>query len=127
MMDYAQLVLTVRQLIASTGRSVTFQRLSATPVDPLKPWNGPGTPTVTESVVTAATFVPPSVDSFGKAFLNEELLSRCEQVCLAAPNVSMVLSASTVILDAGQRWSIAWVYELKPGDIALLFAFGVKR
>lgn len=126
-MDYATLVPLVRQLISATGRSVTFQRLSSTPSDPSKPWNGPGTPTVAESVVTAATFVPPSGDSFGKEFLSSELLSRCEQVCLTAPNVSMALSSATVILDAAQRWSVAWVYELKPGDTTLLFAFGVKR
>jgi hypothetical protein len=126
-MDYAALVTAVQTLIAFTGRSTTFQRLSATPADPLKPWLGAGTPTVAATATAFATFVPPAGADLGKELINEEMLARCEQVCLVAPISGFDINTCNAIVEASARWAVQWVYELKPGDTSLLFAIGVKR
>lgn len=124
--DYAEIVDVVKELIDGTGRQVTLQRLSTTAADASKPWKGAGTPTVAASVTLSATFVPASGEGFGKELVSEELLRKASQICLVAPD-GTDLSAYNKILDGGTLYGVAWVHCLKPGDTVLLWAFGVNQ
>lgn len=125
--DYAKILKTVIRLIEGSGRLCTFEALSATPADAAKPWKGPGAPTLASSVVTKATFVPPSGADFGKGMISDEMLRRCSQVCLVPPSTVFDMNTCTSITDGAVRWRVVWAQELKPGDVSLLFAFGVER
>lgn len=124
---YDELLPVVRELIEEFGRVVTFERLSATPADVNKPWRGPAAPTVAATASLRAAFVPPTGAEFGKDWISSDLLSRCEQVCLVAPDDTFDLNNCTSVNDGGQRWNVAWTWVLRPGDINMLFAIGVKR
>lgn len=124
--DYNDYIQLANELIAENGRSVTFQKLSSTPVDPAKPWKGAGTPTVTQSKEVAAVFVPAQGASLGRDIVNEELLSRVDQVAIVAPT-DVPLHNFNVVIDEGVRWNVNWVQELKPGSLTVLYVFGVNR
>jgi hypothetical protein len=125
LVDYAELVTTVRELIDGTGRSVTFNRLGTTVADANKPWKPSGA-AVTQAVY--ATFVPlSSLQELGLEFEDSELFRSASQACLVAPHASVDLSTYNTITDNGVEWRIEWVKVLKPGDTVLLLAFGVKR
>lgn len=124
---YDELLPVVVELIDETGRVVTFERLTATPADASKPWRGPAAPTAAATKDLKATFVPPSGTEFGKDWISSDLLARCEQVCLVAPDAMFDLNGCTSILDGAVRWAVQWIYALRPGDINMLFAVGVKR
>lgn len=126
-MDYAELLAVVRELIADTGRTVTFEVLSADPVDSSKPWKGAGEPTAAATVAAPATFVPAVGGGLGEELVSDDLLSRAEQICLVAPNDALDLANCTSVLDNGVRWRAAWVHVLKPGDTAMLYVVGVAR
>lgn len=125
--NYAKILQTVIRLIEGSGRLCTFEALSSTPADVAKPWKGPGAPTVAASVVTKATFVPPSGADLGKDMISEEMLKRCSQVCLVPPSTVFDMNTCTSITDGAVRWRVVWAQALKPGSVELLFAFGVQR
>ncbi len=125
LIDYAELVATVRELIAGTGRTVTFGKLSAAAGDSAKPWKPTGAPT---TVDTPATFVPvSSAQDLGLMIKDDELSKRISQVCLVAPHEVQDLQTFNTITDGGTKWRIEWVSVLKPGDTALLLAMGVAQ
>jgi hypothetical protein len=125
-MDYAAALELAVTLIDANGRSVTFQELSATPVDAAKPWKGAGTPTVASTVVKKAVFLPHTgAISLGKDFIDSDLLKRCEQFALVDGEDD--LSVFHQVLDGSTVWRIAWIKELKPADLTILYAVGVKR
>lgn len=126
-MNYAALVATVRRLIDGTGRVVTFETLSGTPADAARPWRGPAAPTVASSAQQRATFVPAAGTDFGKDWMKDDLLQRCQQVCLTYPATGYDINDCTSIADGGLRWRVDWVQVLKPADTELLFAVGVSR
>lgn len=126
-MDYAAIAATVVTLIAQTGRLVKLQQLSKTPADATKPWAGPGVPTIAAGEQTvAATFVPASGSGLGLSFIREDLLARADEVALIGPG-AVDLSTFTIMLDNAVSWNVEWVQVLKPADVVLLYAFGVKR
>ncbi len=125
LIDYAELVATVRELIAGTGRSVTFNKLSETLADSAKPWKPSGAPA---TVTVPATFVPvSSAQDLGIMISDDELAKRVSQVCLVAPHATEDLQTFNTLLDAGALWRVEWVRALKPGDTVLLIAMGVKQ
>jgi hypothetical protein len=126
-MDYPKLAATALRLIAATGRVVTFERLVSEPADPSKPWRGAQEQGVDATLSQAATFVPPTGAGLGKETVTPEMLARVQQVCLVGPNATFDLNRTTAIVDGGVKWMVDWVYELKPADVSLLFAIGVKR
>lgn len=126
-MDYARAQALAQRLIQKNGKAVTFQRLSATPADPEKPWKGPGTPTVAESHDTVAVSLPhASLVDLGFMRVDDDLLKRTEQVLLV-PGGSVDLEPFTNLLENGVRWRIEWVRTLRPATVTVLYAFGVKR
>ena len=124
----ARQIALAQRLITKNGRSVTFQRLSATAADATKPWKGPGTPTVAQTQAVDAVFLPAngSVD-LGKLGIDKELLKRVEQVCMVAGITGTDLSTFSTILDSSSRFKIDWYRELKPSDGVVLYVFGVSR
>ena len=128
-MDFDKAQVTAERLITANGRSVVIQRLSSTPEDAAKPWNGPGAPTVVQRVVINASFVSDAnsqTTGFGKYLVDEALLKSVEQVALVAGRKTD-LTPFHVILDGAIRWKIVWVKELKPADTTVLYVFGLKR
>lgn len=125
LIDYAELVETVRELIEGTGRSVTFNKLSETVADSNLPWKPSGAPA---TAAAFATFVPlSSAQELGLLIEDGELLRRTAEVCLVAPHASVDLATYQTIIDGGVTHRIEWVRVLKPGDTVLLLAFGVKQ
>jgi hypothetical protein len=126
-MDYARAVALAQRLILKNGRAIDVIRFSPTAADANKPWRGPGTPTVAQTVSTTAVFLPhASLGDLGKLGIDEEMLKRVEQVALVAGGATD-LSSFNAFVDGGSRWKIDWVRELKPGSTSVLYAIGVKR
>ena len=125
LIDYAELVATVRELIAGTGRTVTFGKLSAAAADSTKPWKPTGAPVTTDA---PATFVPvSSAQDLGIIITDDELSRRVGQVCLVAPHATEDLQTFNTITDGGTKWRVEWVRALKPGDTVLLIAMGIAQ
>lgn len=125
LVDYDELVSTVRELIAGTGRLVTFRELTSVAADPDKPWKPSGVPTDTESY---ATFVPlSSLQDLGLTAQDSDLLKRSKQACIVAPHETVDLGACHLIIDNDENWKIDWATVLRPGDTTLLIAFGVSK
>lgn len=125
LLDYVELAATVRELIEGTGRSITFNKFVDDADDPSKPWKPSG---ATVGQVTFGTFVPPSsAADFGMSISDEELFRRAEQVLLCGTIPLIDLASYNTLTDRGVTWRVQWVYELKPGDTVLLYAFGVKQ
>lgn len=128
MPDYAALSATASRLITASGRLVTLRKLSASPADVAKPWNGPGEQTVSTQVVNVpAVFVPPgNSNSLGLGVVDSELLKRAEQVALLSSPFEG-LEEMNVMLDGTTSWKIEWVQVLKPADKTVLYVMGVTR
>lgn len=125
-MDYAKIVLLVQRLITKNGRECTLRKLTAEAADPDKPWKGAGVPDVESSVVVRGVFVPASGEALGHEFISKELLARASEVLLVAPN-GTALETYNMLYDNLLQWKIDWCYVLKPADLPLLYAYGVKR
>lgn len=124
-MNYARAVALAVRLITANGRELKVQRLSSTPANTAKPWEGPVAPSVAEELTLTGVFLSPE-GGWGKEFVSEDLVKRCDQVCML-PGGSYDLADYTVIEDEGTKWRIEWMRELKPGDTTVLYALGVKR
>lgn len=124
-MDFARAVALAQRLINKNGRSVTIQRLDATAADSNKPWRGAGEPTVAQEVPQKAVFLPSSGTDLGGLVTDDELLKRAEQVCLVAGDTD--LTGFNIISDDSIKWKIEWIQVLKPADVIVLYAIGVKR
>jgi hypothetical protein len=125
--DYEALVADIQDMIDDTGRMVSFVRVVPTAASADKPWKKASLST--GNVITtrvAATFVPPSGSGLGRSFIREDLLKRCDQVCLVAPN-AVDFEGCQKIVDGTASWAVEWAQVLKPGDVVLLYAFGIKR
>lgn len=129
-LDYGDFVATAQELIADAGRTCTFKVMSATPVDPSKPWNGPSAPTAASTLSTYAAFVPASGSGLGKDVMEDMLLHRAEQVCLVAPaaaDPAFDFSACHLVDDGGVSWRVVNAHVLRPGATAVLYALGLAR
>lgn len=128
MADYVKLAATATRLIKANGRLITLQKLSATPADATKPWNGPAAPTVAVQVTNVgAVFVPPGGSGLGRSVVDDELIKRCDQIALVAPVEEGLETMSRILDTDGQTWKIEWVQVLKPAAKTLLYVIGVKR
>lgn len=123
-MNYTRALALAVRLIEKNGREVTFQTLSATPVDADKPWNGPAEPTVSASKKSKAVFLAHTGSiELGKMFVDNELLKRVDEVALVAGSV--VISDYHRVLDESKLWRIDWIRELKPASTTVLYAVGL--
>lgn len=126
--EYDKALALAQRLIAKKGRAVSLQRLTSTPTDASMPWKGQGSPVVEQTLAVQAVFLPHTgtIDLGKYLEITEDLLKRCEQVALIAGS-TVDLTTFHQFLDAGSTWKIEWMRELKPGDLTVLYVFGVKR
>jgi hypothetical protein len=128
MADHQEFLDLAREMIEEEGRLVTFQQLDKTPADPDYPWEGPGAPTVADSVQTYAVFVPDAGSGLGKLIEDNELFKSAEQVLLVAPPATgETLGDFHIVVDDAVRWKIDVAKELKPGPLTVLYVMGVSR
>jgi len=115
------------EMIRNYGRQMTFQKMSATAVDPAKPWNGPAAPTVGTQIVLYAVAIPAWGLQMGTFGVDEEMLRRVDMVLIVEPYDSDTLDDYHVVLDGNQRYKREWFQRLAPGTTNLLGVWGVKR
>ena len=127
-LDYAELLTEVQELINVTGRTVTFSKLVASGADSDKPWKPTGGADPASEVSCKATFVPlASTAELGMNLTDDELFKRCSQVCLVAGGQTQDLSRHNLLSDGGVPYRIEAVKVLKPGSVVMLYAFGVMQ
>lgn len=119
-----------QKLIAKNGSLIKVQRLSGTAADPLKPWNGAGTPTVAQEVQVSAVMLPHtgSID-LGMFGVDTELLKRIEEVFLIPGQGATNLESFNQLEVGSVVWKVDWIRGLRfaPLDVAVLYVFGVCR
>lgn len=126
--DYAEMQAAAQELIDAAGRTVTFEKLSATPTDSDRPWRGSAVPTVASFKDAKVAFVPlSSYRDLGSVTVNESLLQGVNMVGLVAGDDTFDFSRCHSITDGGVRYGIEIIDALKPGDTALLYYFKVKQ
>lgn len=113
-----------KELISENGRATVFKK-SGNTSDEEKPWLGTNLPLVV--IATQKSVYVPISDKqkLGLSFIPEELLIRASEVLLTG-SFGIDLTEATVILDSVE-FKIEWCYALKPGETAILYAFGIKR
>jgi hypothetical protein len=127
LVDYAELLALVHELIQGTGRSLTFSKLDQTEVDSSKPWLPIGLPAEATSTVFG-TFVPPNqAVSMGIDIGDSELFKSFESVALVEPNVAADLDSYHTVQDGTDVWRVEKVSVLKPGSVVLLYVFGLCK
>lgn len=116
------------ELIAKYGRKVKLLTLEQDEVSTDTPWRTDA-PSVATSVEVDAAFVPASGASL--SLVNQDLLARCEMVCLVAPMEGKSLERAHQLEDGvGQNatlWKVNWVQVLQPGNTVELYTYGVSR
>lgn len=127
-LDYARFVTLARTLVENSGRTVTLAKLSATPADNSKPWNGPGAPTATDSVSASAVSVPVRGEYLSSVVTNVDLFASSELVYLvAAPETGEDLNTYNQVTDNSIVYNIDRIEALKPGPLTILYAIGASR
>jgi hypothetical protein len=130
MVDYVKVAATAKRLIEANGRQVTFNRLTQTPGDPAKPWNG-NTGALTP-LDLYGVFVPPNqVRIFGLSALGlasdiRELVEVSEQIGIIYPEGNDLRDYES-ITDGSPRWTVTGVQQLRPAETYLLAYVGVRR
>lgn len=125
--DYNEMLAAAQELIAGAGRLVVFEKLTAVLADPERPWLGSGAPAIASSKEAHAAFVPlSSYRDLGNVTVNESLLQNTTIVGLVAGTADFDFSDIHSVTDNGRRYGVQWIDALKPGDVALLYFFGMK-
>lgn len=124
-MNYAKIAVTVNKLIDKNGRFTFIQKIANNGTDTEKPWKSEFE--VELSVKVKGVFVPAfNSENLGLDFISPDLLSRADEIFLVGPN-SNDFSDFHSVVDGGLTWGIKFVQVLKPADIVLLYAIGVRR
>lgn len=120
-----------QRLIEKNGSEIQALKLSATPADSDKPWQGPGAPTVATTTNVDAVMLPhASTVDLGVFGIDGELLKRCDEVYLIpGQGAGIDLKTYHLLSLSGVRRKIEWVRELRfaPLDVSVIYAVGVKR
>lgn len=132
MPNYTRLAATAERLIEGAGRSITFYKRTTTPADPAKPWRGPADSTEDEGETTVATvigvYVTPSDSELGQLMEALNLVKRRgSRFLVAALSTTEDLTTYQYIKDGTQIYAIEKADLLKPGGVALLYDFEVKK
>lgn len=113
------------KLIKKHGRSMTFVKIVSGNTDPDKPWKGSGATDVTLAT-TIGAMVPFRGNDFGSLWQDFDLSKISDEVVLVAGVPGVDLLEAHKLLDGPER-KIEWVQHLKPGDLTIMYAFGVNR
>lgn len=139
MADHTEFLELAIELIEEEGREVTFGTLAGSTPDSDRPWKGgAASPALAAQTFTQyAVFLPDGTEGvlggggFGKSFMVDDLLKNAEQILLTYPaqgaGAEDFGKVTTVVDDDGLRWTITGMKELKPANLTVLYAMGVKR
>lgn len=126
-LDHIEFVELAQEMIDEEGRTIVLQKLSGAAADPQKPWRGEGAPTVEAQKAVKAVFLPlQSAVDLGLFVANDDLLKKASQVAIVA-HTDTDLTGFNVIQDMGMAWGVEWCKALRPGELTILYAFGVKK
>jgi hypothetical protein len=120
--DYDKLLATARRLIEENGRTLTLRKPSTTPQDATKPWRGPASGSETSEDVTGVVV--------GLALTEEtrDLIQRgYKQALVAPPETETDLKGYKTLVDGEEVWHVESVQVVKPGDVALLYKFTIRK
>lgn len=123
-MDFVRIAALAKKLIEKNGRTVTFRQLAAS-TDPAKPWRTDA-PAVAASATQKAAFVSLSSRHLGIELTQDQLNLRANELVLAGTSTLDLLQMNQIV-DGTETFAIEWVQTVKPGDVALFYAFGIKR
>jgi hypothetical protein len=127
MANHTKFLNLAKRLIAKHGRLIELVRIDSPAPDPDKPWNGPvGGPTDVSLATTMGVMVPFRGNDFGSLWEDFDLSKVSDEILLVAGMPGIDLLQAHKIKDSGDR-KIEWVQHLKPGDLTLMYAFGVNR
>lgn len=119
----------VRRMLARRGTPLQFGTLSTTTTDTNKPWGSVATQAIQNPVTANGIFLPTAGRGLGRKFITSEMELRVDEIVIVeAPDPVVDISKATIMIDANNiRWKIDWSTPMIPGDMAILFAFGVCR
>ncbi len=121
--DYAKLALTAQRLIEGNGRSVTFIKVSETPIDPNEPWRG-NTSAETTAVANAV------LSSYDKEDIDGDLIRAGDQRAVVA-ELSVpgqdIEDFELLRDDENQEWKIINVTKVRPGPTTLVFVAQLRK
>jgi hypothetical protein len=126
---YEEAISDVRELLAEFGTTTDLLLYSSEPADSDFPEDGPAAPTVADTASVLAVFVPlSSTSELGiSKMIDGDLLKRCSEVLITEVAEGKDLTSYTKIRDEGVLYGIEWAYALRPANVTVLYAFGVKR
>ena len=128
MVDYVRALALAQRLIGENGRLVMAQKLSATPADASKPWEGPAAPTVEEDMAVFAAFVTHAGNrDLSELLVDKELLARCELLCLVPASDDYDLKDYNQVVDGLITYKISFMRIVAPGPTRLLYVFGLSQ
>ena len=121
--DYEELAAVAVEMIDENGRTVTLRNQTDDPADSDTPWRGSDGSDPEDEPVRAVVFPTEMVDT------EDSLVSRGEQVAFVAANTDLgeLERFDQLIESDGTTWRIEEAQLLKPGDIRLLYIFGLSR
>lgn len=123
-MDFLRMAALAKKLIEKNGRTVTFRQLAVS-ADPAKPWRTDA-PTFVATVVQKAAFVSLSSRHLGIELTQDQLNSRANELVLAGSSTIDMLHVNQIV-DGTETFGVEWIQTVKPGDVAVFYAFGIKR
>lgn len=130
MPGYDNAIALAQRLIAKRGESVTLVGYAATPTDPAKPWEAPGTP-ATRSV--KGVFLPIGASTPALAYQNGSTskvgdlrvyIASVDSTGNAIPSIDL---GSTITRGNGSVWTVANCTPLDPGGETVLYDLWVTR
>lgn len=121
--DYAELATVAEELIGANGRSVTLRDQTAAPADSDAPWRGPGDSDPDDVSAIAVVIPTELVDT------DDQLVGRGEQTAYVAASEELgdLTRFDQLIESDGTTWRIEEAQTLRPGDLRLLYIFGLSR
>lgn len=116
----------VKRMIDSSGRAVTVSKQGAQAQDQDQPWRGQDKYPPAQ-VTGNGVYV--SANSLGHLVQNKEGLKRAQQVLLfpADDDQGQLLEDFDQVLDGTTSWRISQVEVLQPGEVRMLYVFGLTR
>lgn len=117
-------IVTAKRLIERNGEaSVLQRRTDGTPPDPTQPWN-PGTPTTTDSDVSAVWL------DYDLERVDGKLIKEGDQEVLipgSDPDFTPDASTDILIRASGVKWSIKNVNTLAPNGQVILYTIQARQ
>lgn len=135
-MDYEKAASNAQRLIRKNGRLLTLSKLEKTLANVGKPWRGFAEPADIEFIkeygafVIGNTSIPTESRGLAYDWVDSELLKTARHVCLVPALGLPILDNYKTIIDHTNnngRWNIIWGQCLQPGNVRILYCFGLQE